>query len=335
LIEASSTNSLTYSSKFDQSPNWAPTTCTVNPNVVTAPDNTLTGYELISTAGGGRVVSQNVTATATTVTFSAFLKVDGTDNGARLLVYNGTTSTTIGTNSLSAITSGTPYANGWYRHSVTVTTGITVGNTLNFYIYTDQFGGTNGTKLYAWGAQAEFGISFPTSYIPTTAATVTRGTDVAVVSGTNFSSWFSSTAGTFYAEGAPITSTPTPYSFLAEGYTGSLAGTFTIGTGGSTTTFGLDARIGGASNNTNESIATTYTAGGTIKASVSYDSTPSAGLVLNGAVVTASSISTAATATSLYIGSRSGTTNLWNGWVRRIAFFNSKLPNATMQTLTT
>ena len=48
-------------------------------------------------------------------------------------------------------------------------------------------------------AQVEAG-AFPTSYIPTTTATVTRAADVASITGTNFSSWYNQTEGTVFAE---------------------------------------------------------------------------------------------------------------------------------------
>ena len=47
-----------------------------------------------------------------------------------------------------------------------------------------------------WGAQAETG-AVATSYIPTTSAAVTRAADVAVMTGTNFSSWWNAIEGTF------------------------------------------------------------------------------------------------------------------------------------------
>jgi hypothetical protein len=48
-------------------------------------------------------------------------------------------------------------------------------------------------------AQLEAG-AFPTSYIPTTTATVTRAADVASITGSNFSSWYNQTEGTVFAE---------------------------------------------------------------------------------------------------------------------------------------
>ena len=48
-------------------------------------------------------------------------------------------------------------------------------------------------------AQLEAGAS-PTSYIPTTTATVTRAADVASITGSNFSSWYNQTEGTMFAD---------------------------------------------------------------------------------------------------------------------------------------
>jgi hypothetical protein len=55
----------------------------------------------------------------------------------------------------------------------------------------------NGETMYVYGVQYEAG-SFPTSYIPTVASTVTRAADVASITGANFSSWFNPVNGTFF-----------------------------------------------------------------------------------------------------------------------------------------
>jgi hypothetical protein len=54
------------------------------------------------------------------------------------------------------------------------------------------------TSVFLYGAQLEVG-SFATSYIPTVASTVTRAADNAVMSGSNFSSWYNQSEGTIVA----------------------------------------------------------------------------------------------------------------------------------------
>lgn len=56
---------------------------------------------------------------------------------------------------------------------------------------------SNGTlDIDVWGEQVEIG-SFPTSYIPTAGATVTRAADVCSITGDEFSSWYNQSEGSF------------------------------------------------------------------------------------------------------------------------------------------
>lgn len=353
LIEQSATNLVLYSDQFSNA-QWSKAVATVSADQITSPDGTVNADKVVVNNGASSGTTyQTITKAASAIQYTAsvyakqgewnslglYLQGGSFTNRASVIVNLATGVITTAASAAGTFTSAsatiTSAGSGWYRVTLTATSGTELS--IQPYIYPGNNGtfpngdGTSG--IYVWGAQLETG-SFATSYIPTTTATVTRGTDVAAMTGTNFSSWFNGTTGTFYAEGAPITSTPTPYSFLAEGYTGSLAGTFTIGTGGTTSQFGLDVRNATALN-ANEAIATTFTVGGVKRAAVAYDGTPSAALVLDGSVITATANAPASTATSLYIGCRGGSTNVWNGWVRRISFFNSKLTNAQMQTLTT
>lgn len=110
--------------------------------------------------------TQNVTVTA----------------GATTLSFYGT-----GTVAISGVGSGTLVGTGAYPSRVSLTFTPTAG-TLTLTV-------TGSVRQ----AQLEAG-SFATSYIPTTAAQATRAADVAVVTGTNFSSWYNQTEGTLYSK---------------------------------------------------------------------------------------------------------------------------------------
>jgi hypothetical protein len=64
---------------------------------------------------------------------------------------------------------------------------------------TSSYTGDGVSGLYLFGFQLEAG-AFPTSYISTTSATVTRAADVASITGSNFSSWYNQTEGTVFAD---------------------------------------------------------------------------------------------------------------------------------------
>ena len=90
------------------------------------------------------------------------------------------------------------YQNGWYRFScqIIANTGAGTGN-FSASSRIDIEGGL--AQNYVWGIQIELN-AFPTSYIPTTSAQVTRTADNASMVGTNFSSWYNQSEGTIYSE---------------------------------------------------------------------------------------------------------------------------------------
>jgi hypothetical protein len=59
--------------------------------------------------------------------------------------------------------------------------------------------GTGTGTILIYGALLEAG-AFPTAYIPTTTATVTRAADVASITGSNFSSFYNQAEGTVFAD---------------------------------------------------------------------------------------------------------------------------------------
>ena len=83
------------------------------------------------------------------------------------------------------------FGNGWYRCTMKFTSAYTGVTTIRGITSTD----TGGVYIYGW--QLEAG-SYPTSYIPTYGASVTRGADSC--SKTGISSLIGQTEGTLYAE---------------------------------------------------------------------------------------------------------------------------------------
>lgn len=218
LIEEQRTNLLTYSEQFDNAA-WSKVNATVTANAVTAPDGTLSADKLVEdTATGTHYTGQNQSLSlSTTYTGTYYVKAGertlcristGGDLWSAAAVYidlsNGTATTYTGTASASTV-SITNCGNGWYKCSLTATTGASGAGSRNFLIipvlsgttYTYTGDGTSG--IYIWGAQLEAG-SFATSYIPTTAAAATRIADSAVITGTNFSSWYRQDEGTVFTK---------------------------------------------------------------------------------------------------------------------------------------
>jgi len=192
LSEGARTNLLKYSTPGDLGTTWTDTNATPVANYAIAPDGSKTAVRLIddaATGTGAVYLQQAVTITATAHTFSAYLKADQLSEAIlRTRAYDGTD--TLTTFDLSAGTTGGPnndhdsagiesIGNGWYRCWVVWDSTTDLVGEIRIHV-ADGGSATvdrDGTSsILVWGAQVEAG-SFPTTYIPTTSAAVTRNAD--------------------------------------------------------------------------------------------------------------------------------------------------------------
>lgn len=206
LIEEARTNFLAYSQEFDNS-YWNKNSIAVTANNTIAPDGTNTADRLTVTAGSG-FIARNVASypAGTKVTRSFFVKAGTSSMLILEVITSGPAySPTYFDLSTETITPGAGVTaslvnvgNGWFRATASKT--FSGSSTTDYFSanYIDTYGSTtsNGKYLYLWGAQEEIG-GFPTTYIPTTTASVTRSLGSFSIP---TASWYNANNGTFAAD---------------------------------------------------------------------------------------------------------------------------------------
>jgi hypothetical protein len=219
LLEPQRTNSMLYSQAINS---WAfKTELTITDNNTISPDGTQNASYIQQTTGGNAVTfqSQNVNVTTGQIqTISFFAKAkEVTAVTLRLATVtawtgnrptftcdltNGTITLIAGTATVSSQNIG----NGWYRF-VIVTSAVLITTTTTLQTITGAVISPNsGDGFYLWGVQWEQNATYPTTYIPTTTAAVTRIADTA--SKTGVSSIIGQSAGTIFWDVNDVTGAP-------------------------------------------------------------------------------------------------------------------------------
>ena len=235
LIEQQSTNICTYSNTFTQAI-WSKNNVSVTTTADIAPDGTQTASKIVEDTANASHNIYNlvfISSAVTTYTFSVYLKagevtsvdVDMSDSltGDAFVIANLSNGTLGSVTTSGSWSSGsatiTAVGNNWYRVSVTATKGSASTNLLARIILGGNvtYTGNGYNGVYMWGAQVE-ATAFSTSFIPTTSAAVTRTIDYAIMTGSNFSSWYNLGQGTFYSEfNGGTASLPDPVGLIPYG----------------------------------------------------------------------------------------------------------------------
>jgi hypothetical protein len=342
LIEEQRVNLLLRSEEFDNA-SWTKVRSSITANTVVAPSGALTGDKLVeNTDTNSHYVLQDFSqAGATTYTATVYAKagerrwlrlVGSTTSNADARTANfDLVSGVLGSLS-NATATITPVGNGWYRCSITFTSNADATYRSSMWLLNDSQGASytgNGTSgIYIWGAQLEAG-AFPTSYIPTVASQVTRATDVAVMTGTNFSSWYNATEGTLFVTatnaGLLGTGSPRPAS-LSNGTNNNRIEFY----GSTNTAIGFEVVNGNVSQ---VNIIQSANANTLNKLAGAYIVNNFA-LSINGQTVTTDTSGTVPSVDRMNIGNRQDLARPFTGTIRQIAYYPRRLANAELRGIT-
>lgn len=347
LIEEPRTNLLTYSDQFNDT-SWIKNACSISANQIVSPDGTASGDKLVeNTTSAEHFIYKGRTGTNETLTLSVFAKAGERTNirmgfsnfvtEATAVIFNLSTGTQVsisssGTDYTNVSASITAVGNGWYRCTFTATKNA-VNTTNNPYIEpavgtSFVYLGDGFSGIYLWGAQLETG-GFSTSYIATVASPQTRNADSAVMTGTNFSSWFNAGEGTFYikyAERAISAAHQLTYAVFSADSNNRI----NIGVNNTNV---LDGQI--VVNGVDNFTGNTPTLSAQNYQIVFAYATNNAGISANASAVTTDTIVTLPLNLNQFaIGATTVPSQFLNSTIAKIAYYDSRLTNAQLQTLT-
>jgi len=311
LLEPQRTNLVTYSEQFNNAA-WTKFNATVTANNAVSPDGYTNADTIVITASG-YLLQQ----------FAGYSAVSGQGVAISIFAKNQT-------NGFLAFGGATPagtdvyrienYGNGWYRHSVLRTFTVTTTGTVQYIIT------AVGTHII-WGSQFEGSNSgYTTYYIPTLAATATRGVDDATKTG--ITSLIGQTEGTLFLdfEGGANDSA-NHFLGLSDGTTGNRI----VIVRSSSNTLYAQIRVGGVEQAFIQTA--TLTANTRYKCAIAYKANDIA-FYVNGALV-GTDTSATIPATSVFATNTGVSSSFFERAINQTLVFKTRLTNAELATLTT
>jgi hypothetical protein len=346
------TNLILRSAELDNA-SWTKVRAAATANQFLSPDGTNSAHLLAedATAASTHVVYQDVTTAANAAyAYSVVLRAN-TRARAQLTLSDAGANSVAAIFNLSAgsVTSvanagtGTgaagviePLGGGWYRCILTGTPAA-AGATVRAHVFlvdgagNPSYSGDGASGLYVWGAQLESG-SAATSYIPTTSASVTRAADSVTATGTNLTSWFNASEGSFYAEWILGRDTTSAAIYQVDDGTGNNLIRLRYASGGS----GTDAAVivGGVAQAA-LTVTGQVTAGTTYRTAAVYRANDFARVNDGSTAVTDDAGSLPTGLTTFRIGQSSLGTEQLNGHIKRITYWPERLKNSELISITT
>ena len=325
---------------------------------ITAPDGTAGGVQEFtesSVSEAHRIFTSKVTGSIP-CTHSIFVKrgsglrypyfsSDNTSGARKSIAFNLDTGIVTGDTVDFSNTFVIQYPNGWYRIGATITDDG-VGNALHIWGFAEDtnsgfslpYLGDGTSSFYFWGAQMEVvtvssvGAEFVSSYIPTSGGSATRSADVAEITGANFSSFYNQSEGSVFAEwqASYANQFSTVFQFNAGAASTNLLEAYR---NNSDTSVVARIRESDGTQNTVANSISSWT-GQSNKIAISYESN-FLGASVNSSSVNSDTSLNLPTPNALNLGATTdGAVNKFlSGHVKRIAYFNTRLPDATLQTI--
>lgn len=357
LIEESRTNASLYSGAIIVNTGWAGSEITsvvdgTGPdgnNAYTITETSATAIHTIANTGGLVGIGATSVVSGTVYTGSIFIKkATGSVDWIQLTLGSGGFGTSqyanfnINTGAVgnsAGLASGTTprienYGNGWYRCSISVAATATtlvslntvlafINNNNNGTTRAPSYAGNIANKVLVNLCQFETG-SFPTSYIPTTTASVIRSADVCSISGSDFSGFYNQTAGTALVKTIGGDSVISRDLFR---FSGRIAPIDSISISGYSRFLAAEVSI--VTDNSQQLVHFSSFSRGLERLSLAYAQN-SAAYCRNGTITaTDNSVTTSSSITQLSLGEQG-----INGCITSFRYYKKRLPNAKLQALT-
>ena len=326
-------------------------------DAATAPDGTTSATALDRNGGGLARLEKNFSVgSGESTTFSVFAKSVNTTTGRylRLAVNDAQTgerfadfdlvdgtiddAASNGGNFTNAASRIEKYPNDWYRCSISFSkTSSGSENSLCFHkLYIRQSDNSTNTPsevtdvgMYIWGGQVEE-KTFPTSLIETDGSAVTRAADVAEITGTNFSSFYNQSAGTIFVDNSYIALDD--FDFVLDYSDGTLDNRHSLFYLTNTDPITLRGRTRVSSDQSALEVAIPAS-GVFAKTAYAYASNDFA-ISSAGSSVLTDTNGSIPTINQLTIGATFANASVYSGHIKRIAYFNTRLSNTILETIT-